>query len=108
MRADNSNTGKVFLQLVQASENAEFAAELRDYDGEDTVLLECYILAGQDGDAVTKTAEELGALQETEVETVMLYGDKYDRRCWGNTAQAWRDESGGVWLDEQIYEEVFC
>jgi len=109
MWADVNEMGKNFFMLTQAYNDAEFAEELKDYDDEDTEMLNDYVLAiGDDSDYISCSAEELGKLEEVKVKTVMLYGEEYDRRCWVNETVAYKDALGRIWLDEQLHDEVFC
>jgi hypothetical protein len=96
----------MYLKLVKARDT-DLAADLIDYDGEETPLLDCYVPAAtEDGDYVY--AESPGCIQ-TKTLTVCMSCDSEGRTsCWTNEAWPIRDDDGVLWLDEHDLEEAFC
>lgn len=103
-----------FVRLVKAKDmtDAEYLQELKDYDGEDSRLLEQYVLdCDGNGEYVSViNLETLRAIADEVdiVHTVFLYGDASDRRCWGSEVQVYRTETGEVYMDEAFMDNAFC
>jgi len=98
-----------YMQLILARDS-NVAEDLRDYDGDDTRLLDCYVTAGCNDDTyedVYADAEELDIAETKTVQTAFVYGG-YETRCYSNTIQVVVDKQGKVWMDADLYDEVFC
>jgi len=103
-----------FVRLVKAKDmnDAEYLQELKDYDGEDSRLLEQYVL-DCDGNGEYTSVINLETLRAVAdevdiVHTVFLYGDASDRRCWGNEVQVYLTDTGEVYMDEAFMDNAFC
>lgn len=107
MQADTSKMGECFYKLVQAR-NSSLREDIVNYDGEDTYLLDCYVLATDDSGYENVYSTELGAVEIVRVGTVTVYGSAYETRCYGRTTLAYKDAAGNLWMDEQLHDEVFC
>jgi len=95
------------MQLILARDS-NVAEDLRDYDGDDTHLLNCYVTAGCNDDTYEDVyADALDIAETKTVQTVFVYGD-YETRCYSKNVQAVVDKEGKVWIDAELYDEVFC
>jgi hypothetical protein len=95
-----------YFKLVKAR-STELAADIVDYDGEDTTLLDMYVAADDGSDLVYK--DKLGKVDVEEVTVIAVIGESCGGvRCYTNTVNAYRDAAGELWLAERMYEEVFC
>lgn len=95
-----------YIKLIKARDT-EMAADIADYDGGDTTLLDMYVAADDGSDLVYK--DSLGKVGVEEVETVAVIGESMGGvRCYTNGVKAYRDEAGDLWLAEHMFEEVFC
>jgi len=101
-----------YIKLVKARDS-ELAAEIMDYDGADTELLDMYV-AAEDADGEPVYKDRLGKVEIMEVEVVAVIGGINDcrygigARCYANTVTAYRDAAGSLWLAESMFEEAFC
>jgi len=102
-----------FVRLVKAKDmqDAEYKQELLDYDGGNEAILENYVLDfTSDGEyASVINLETLRSIADEVdiVHTVFLYGDRFDRRGWGNNVQVYRTEAGEVYMDETFMDSAF-
>ena len=108
------NIAENFVRLVKAKDmnDAEYLQELKDYDGEDSRLLEQYVL-DCDGNGEYTSVINLETLRAVAdevdiVHTVFLYGSEYDRRCWGSNVQVYLTETGEVYMDEAHMDTAFA
>ena len=58
-------------------------------------------------------AETLQEAKQVTVECVAVIGDAFatvggEVRCFAREAEAYKDAQGMMWLDVEMYEEVFC
>lgn len=97
--------GLGFLKLV-AARDSDLREDIADYDGDNTELLNCYVLATDNDEYVY--ADKLGKVELVRVECVAVIGSDYETRCYTNTVTAYKDAEGTLWMDEQLHDEVFC
>jgi hypothetical protein len=107
------NVGEFYVRLVKIRDMAdkEYLQEFIDYDGEDSTLMDAYTVdTHADGEYVTLTRDELNAKLDSvdTVQTAFMYGDTYDRRCWGSEVQVYILEDGSVYMDEGLMDEAFA
>jgi len=108
-----NNIAECFVRLVKAKDmqDAEYKQELLDYDGGNVKILEGYVLdCTSDGEyASVINLETLRSVADEvdTVNTIFLYGDTFDRRCWGGEAQVYRTEAGEVYMDEVLIDSAF-
>lgn len=96
-----------FIKLVKARET-ELKEEIAGYDGEDSDLLDAYVVHGDDSDGDFVYKENLGKVEIVEVKTVMVMGGPDGCRCFDQEIIAFKDEAGDIWMNEEQYEDVFC
>jgi hypothetical protein len=107
MQADTFALGTSFLKLVVARDS-DLREDIADYDGDNTSLLDCYVLA-TDADSFDYVyADNLGKVELVRVETVTVIGGDYEVRCYTNEVTAYLDEQGQLWLDAEMHDDVFC
>jgi hypothetical protein len=103
-----SNMGQEFYKLVQAKDT-DLREDIADYDGDDTELLEHYVLATDDYEYVSCEASELGTVELVRVDVVAVIGSSgFETRCYSNTVAAYKDAQGTLWMDAELHDEVFC
>ena len=105
MQADVFELGTSFLKLVVARDS-ELREDIEAYDGDNTELLDCYVIATDDNEYVY--AKELGNVELIRINTVSVIGSDYEVRCYTNEITAYKDADGSIWMDEQLHDEVFC
>ena len=106
MQADVYNLGTGFY-LLEKLGNTELAKDVIDYDGENTHLLDCYTLAGDDTGPVFK--EDLGLVTMVRVGCCAVIGSASGEvRCYVHDITAYRDNVGDLWMDAELHDEVFC
>ena len=110
MQANTVNLGLGFYKLVQAK-NSNMREDIVGYDGDDTDLLQHYVIATDDDgyDYVSCEASALSTVEVVQVNTVAVIGNSnFEVRCYANTITAYRDEAGDFWMDATLHDEVFC
>ena len=96
-----------YMKLIKARDT-EMAADIADYDGEDSKLLDMYVTA-TDGEPDSIYKKKLGKVEVQEIEVVVVIGESTGGvRCYTNEVEAYRDKAGDLWLAERMFEEVFC
>ena len=101
--------GQVFVKLILAR-NSDLVEDITDYDGEDTYLLNNYVMEYNETEEnhIFKTAEELGEVKKGVVDTVSIIGSHYgDTSCFEQTVEVVIAKDGTVWLDAEMIDEVF-
>jgi len=107
MFANTAELGLAFYKLVQAKDS-ELREEIVAYDGEDTKLLEHYVIATDSNDEYI-VAENLGKVEIVRVDTVAVIGSSnFEVRCYANIVTAYKDANGSIWMDAELHDEVFC
>jgi hypothetical protein len=102
------NLGQAFYKLVKAKDS-DMRDDIVDYDGEDTDLLEHYVIATDDYDYVSCEASELGTVEIVQVDAVAVIGECMTGvRCYAKKVAAYKDAQGTLWMDAELHDEVFC
>jgi len=108
MEANVLGLGLEFYKLVQVKDS-ELREDVECYDGEDTRLLENYVLATDGYDYVSCEAGELGTVELVRVNTLAVIGSTGGEvRCYENEVTAYKDANGSIWMDAELHDEVFC
>jgi hypothetical protein len=110
MLADATKLGQVFYKLVQAK-YTPLCEDIMNYDGDDTSLLEHYVVDvdAEDYDYVSCEASELGTVELVQVETVTVVGERTGGiRCYTDKITAYKDAKGTLWMDAELHDEIFC
>jgi len=106
MQADIYNLGTAFYKLV-AIRDTELREDVIGYDGEDTYLLDCYTLAGDDMGYAEK--QDLGLVTLVRVGCCAVIGSAMGEvRCYVHDITAYKDAQGDLWMDAELHDEVFC
>jgi hypothetical protein len=106
MEANVLGLGLGFYKLVQVKDS-DLREDVECYDGEDTRLLEHYVLATDEYDYVF--TEKLGTVELVRVDTLAVIGSEGGEvRCYEKTITAYKDAKGGLWMDAELHDEVFC
>ena len=107
MQADIYNLGTGFYKLMLIRNDEGLARDVIDYDGEDTCLLDCYTLAGDDMGATF--SDNLGLVRLVRVGTCAVIGEMGGGvRCYTHDITAYEDAQGDLWMDAELHDEVFC
>jgi hypothetical protein len=93
-----NKTGESFIKLIKAR-NSDLAEDIKDYDGEDTCLLDHYI-------ETEETSKQLGIVTIIHVPTVSLIGNP--ARAYDNEVMAYKDANNDIWMDAEMHDEIFC
>lgn len=107
------NIAENFVRLVKAKDmqDLEYKAEILDYDGGNTAILDNYVVdCTADGEyaSVIKLETLRSIADEVDiVHTIFLYGDTFDRRGWGSDVQVYLTEAGEVYMDEAFMDTAF-
>jgi hypothetical protein len=110
MQANTANMGQAFYKLVQAK-HSDLRDDITDYDGDDTSLLEHYVIATDEDDCdyVSCEAAELGTVTLVQVDTVTVVGScNFETRCYTDKVAAYKDANGSIWMDAELHDDVFC
>jgi hypothetical protein len=106
MQAKADELGLGFYKLVQVKDS-DLREDVECYDGEDTALLEHYVLATDGYDYVLAT--DLGTITLERVNTLTVVGSgDGEVRCYENEVTAYKDAKGDLWMDAELHDEVFC
>jgi hypothetical protein len=103
-----SDMGLEFYKLVQAKDS-DLREDIVDYDGDDTDLLEHYVLATDDCEYVSCEAQTLGLVHIVHVDAVAVIGESTGGvRCYAKKIAVCKDTDGNIWMDAALEDEVFA
>jgi len=105
-----SNMELEVYKLVQAKDT-DLRDDIVDYDGDETDLLEHYVIATDEDDCdyVSCAAHTLGLVDIVHVDAVAVIGESTGGvRCYARKIAAYKDAEGNIWMDADMHDEVFC
>lgn len=107
MQTNAVNLGTSFMKLVLARDS-NLRDDIAGYDGDDTNLLNYYVLATDADGYEYVYADKLGTTEIVRVNTIAVHGGDNGVRCYAKTVTAYKDAQGELWLDAEMHDEVFC
>lgn len=109
---DIKNLQQEYYKLTQAQNDSEVREEIEHYDGENSVLMQHYVLEiDENYSPVIKNFEVIKDQIERSdlVETVLVIGNgSGETRCYSNKAPVFVLKDGTIWMDCELHDEVFA
>ena len=110
---DIKNLQQEYYKLTQAQNDSEVSEEIKNYDGENSILMQHYVIEiDENYSPVLKSFEEIiEQVQKTDVvDTVLVIGGGggNETRCYSNKAPVFVLKDGTIWMDCELHDEVFA